>query len=120
MELLVLLSFALVSVIAQNCSSFVCSEDNYVQHYFSACLADSQCTNNLNLHSDEAEFFHYIFHTELLRPKQLTWNEICRSDAYPIVLADLRTHEFCSPNHVLDGNRGCVCRHDKSCQERTL
>ena len=96
----------------------LCTEDSYVQHYFDACLAEPMCRENFNLHSDERELFDYLLHTELVRPMQLSWRQLCRPDAFPLAMAMLCTHEFCKPNYILTGNEGCVCRNDKECAEK--
>jgi len=99
--------------------SYVCSEQDYVQHYFEACLANPLCQENLNLFGNEAAYFDHVLHNELLWPKQLDWEAVCREDAYDYVFADLCTHEFCRPNYIMDVSRGCICRHDRECEEKS-
>lgn len=99
--------------------TYVCTEQSYVQHYFEACLQDSICQQNLNLHNNEAEYFDHVLHTELLWPKKQDWAAICKPDAYDYVFADLCTHEFCKPNYIMDVNSGCICRHDRECEEKS-
>jgi hypothetical protein len=99
-----------------NCS-YVCSEQDYVQHYFAACLASPACQANLNLFDNERAYFDHLLHTELLWPKQMDWTVICQAGAYDYVFADLCTHEFCRPNYIMDVDRGCICRGDRECDE---
>ena len=99
-------------------SSYVCTEETYMDHIFESCLVDTDCTENLNLHHDERQFFDQLLETELLRPMQLGWSRVCSEDGYAVFMALLRTHEFCKPNHIMDIGNSCVCRHDKQCQEK--
>lgn len=97
----------------------VCTESDYAQFYFETCLADSHCAHNLNLHAEEFEAFEYLLHTEILQPMYLQPADICAGDAFPVVLAVLRHYEFCKPNHILDIDAGCICRHDRDCEEKS-
>lgn len=106
------------SASGENHTTPVCTESDYQQFYFEACLADAFCTHNLNLHHDEAEAFGYLLHTEILMHLHLEPDEICTAEAFPVVLALLRHYEFCKPNYILDIDQGCICRLDRNCDEK--
>jgi len=114
-----LLALLCYSVSGLNHTVPLCTESDYQQFYFETCLADPHCTHNLNLHADEFEAFGYLLHTEILQSMQLQPAHICATDAFPVVLALLRHYEFCKPNHILDIDAGCICRHDRDCEEKS-
>jgi len=93
----------------------VCDETNYTEHYFGLCRGDDVCQRNFDLHQDEFEFFRYLHNNTLLKPRNLTWENICSSETVEVLwLALLRTHPLCEPNYFPDRDLGCVLRGDRA------
>lgn len=92
-----------------------CNETTFQKFYFDLCLADAQCNYNFVLEPDEFPFFSYLMESEMMAPRNLTWEQICESENAAVLwLSDLRVQPLCLPTQQRDPVLGCIMRSDRS------